>query len=75
MENYSIISDITELSDIITLSSDDIKQNLDKLRSSVENKLNELTIDNLKDKCKELGIGGVSKYKKPEFVSIINCTK
>ena len=71
MENYSIISDITELSDIITLSSDDIKQNLDKLRSSVENKLNELTIDNLKDKCKELGIGGVSKYKKPEFVSIL----
>ena len=24
-----------------------------------------------KDKCKELGIGGVSKYKKPEFVSIL----
>ena len=70
-ENRSSISDITDINEVSTLSSDEIKQKLDDIHSSVENKLNELTIDNLKDKCKELSIVGVSKYKKPEFVLIL----
>ena len=69
MENQSVISDITELNDNITLSSDEIQQKLDQIRSQIEIKLSELTIDNLKDKCKEIGLGGVSKYKKTELVT------
>ena len=71
IDNRSFISDITDTNDISSLSTDEIKLKTDEIRSSIENKLNELTIDNLKDKCKELGLGGVSKYKKPEFVSIL----
>jgi hypothetical protein len=68
MENQSVISDITELNDNITLTSDKIQEKLEHIRVSTEIKLNELTIDNLKDKCKEIGLIGVSKYKKPELI-------
>jgi hypothetical protein len=71
MDNQSLISDITDINDNLTLSSDEINQKLDEIRALVENKLSELTMDGLKDKCKELGIGGISKYKKPEFVSTL----
>jgi predicted DNA-binding ArsR family transcriptional regulator len=71
MDNQSLISDITDINDNLTLSSDEINQKLDEIRALVENKLSELTMDGLKDKCKELGIGGISKYKKPEFISTL----
>jgi hypothetical protein len=71
MDNQSLISDITDINDNLTFSSDEINQKLDEIRALVENKLSELTMDGLKDKCKELGIGGISKYKKPEFISTL----
>jgi 5-methylcytosine-specific restriction endonuclease McrA len=71
MDNQTVISAITDISDSITLSSDEIQQKLDEMRILVETKLSELTIDNLKDKCKELGLGGISKLKKPELVSTL----
>lgn len=71
MDNQTVISAITDISDSITLSSDEIQQKLDEVRILVETKLSELTIDNLKDKCKELGLGGISKLKKPELVSTL----
>ena len=70
-DNQSLISDITDINDTITLSYDEIQQKLDELRVLVEAKLSDLTIDGLKDKCKELGIGGISKLKKPELVSTL----
>ena len=71
MDNQTVISTITDISDSITLSTDEIQQKLDEVRILVETKLSELTIDNLKDKCKELGLGGISKLKKPELVSTL----
>lgn len=71
MDNQTVISAITDISDTITLSSDEIQQKLDEVRILVETKLGELTIDTLKDKCKELGLGGISKLKKPELVSTL----
>jgi 5-methylcytosine-specific restriction endonuclease McrA len=71
MDNQSVISDITDINETVVLSPDEIQQKLDEIRVLVETKLGELTIDGLKDKCKELEIGGVSKYKKPELVSTL----
>ena len=52
-----------------TLSSNEIQQKLDDVCIIFETKLNKLTIDNLQDKCKEIGLVGISKLNKPELVA------
>jgi 5-methylcytosine-specific restriction endonuclease McrA len=71
IENQSVISDITELNESVSLSSDEIQQKQEQIRTITETKLAELTIDALKDKCKELGIVGISKFKKPELITAL----
>ena len=70
MENQSIVSDITDLNDSSSSFAEEI-QKFEQLRVLTESKLSELTIDGLKDKCKELGLGGISKYKKSDFISLL----
>jgi len=69
MENQSVISDITDVCTITnSISSGDIIKKVDEIRAKTETELNKLTIDALKEKCKELNIPGISKLKKPELV-------
>lgn len=64
-DNQSIISDIT---DNLSVSSSEFLVKQEELRVNIEIELNKLTIDGLKEKCKDHGIGSVSKLKKPELV-------
>ena len=66
-DNQSILSDITDCFGNITISSDEIAQKLDEINTKTETELNKLTIEVLKEKCKELNIGSISKLKKPEL--------
>jgi len=63
----SIISDITDLSD----NSDIIQQKQNEINVKMETELNKLTIDTLKDKCRQLSITNYSKMKKQELVIIL----
>lgn len=64
-ENQSIMSDITDgFSEKFDLKIEEIKNKLNA-------ELNKLNIELLKDKCKELGISGLSKLKKPELVQLL----
>ena len=67
-DNQSIISDITENNTVISV---DIENKLDEINAKVVNELNKMTIDGLKEKCKELNISGISKMKKPDLVSTL----
>ena len=71
-DNQTIVSELTDTNDSDIIMSNELEQKLQEIRLTIENKLNELNIDGLKDKCKELGIGGVSKYKKPELVATLS---
>ena len=70
-DNQSILSDITDCFGNITISSDEIAQKLDEINTKTETELNKLTIEVLKEKCKELNIGSISKLKKPELISAL----
>ena len=42
-----------------------------EIKTNLNTELNKLNTDNLKDKCKELGILGISKLKKPELIQAL----
>lgn len=67
-DNQSIISDIT---DNFSVSSSEFIVKQEELRVNIETELNKLTIDGLKEKCKDHGIGSISKLKKPELVQAL----
>ena len=68
LDNQTIVSNITENN---TILSSDLIQKQDELNIKTELELNKLTMDGLKEKCKENGIVGISKFKKPELVKIL----
>ena len=65
-DNQSIMSDLTETDNTIT--SENIEDKLNEIKNNLNAELNKLNAESLKDKCKELGITGVSKFKKPELI-------
>jgi len=72
METQSVISDITDVCTTTnSISSGDIIKKVDEIRAKTETELNKLTIDTLKEKCKELTIPSISKMKKPELVQAL----
>jgi hypothetical protein len=66
-DNQSIVSELTENSD--TIENFDVK--IEEIKSKLTNDLNKLNIDLIKEKCKELGITGLSKLKKPELIQLL----
>ncbi len=64
IENQSIVSELTESSD----NNDNIIEKFDDIKVKLNTDLNKLNIEALKEKCKELGISGLSKLKKPEII-------
>jgi len=68
-DNQTIISDITDGDN--TLTSENIEDKLNEIKINLNTDLNKLNTDNLKDKCKELGILGISKFKKPELIQTL----
>jgi hypothetical protein len=70
-DNISIISDITDANETASASSVEILQKLEEIRLRTETELSKLTMDELKEKCKELSIGNLSKLKKPELVQTL----
>lgn len=66
-ENQSILSELTEITD----SSENTSEKFNEIKIKLNADLNKLNIDLLKDKCKELGISGLSKLKKPELIQIL----
>lgn len=63
-DNMSIVSDITE---IATLPDESERE----ITCFFENKLQKMTVDELKDKCKENFIIGLSKLKKNELIQLL----
>ena len=70
-DNLSVVSDITDLNSSNTISSLDIEDKINEIKMKLSTDLNKLNTDLLKDKCKELGISGFSKLKKPELIPIL----
>jgi 5-methylcytosine-specific restriction endonuclease McrA len=70
-DNVSVVSDITDFNSSNTISSLDIEDKINEIKIKLSSDLNKLNTDLLKDKCKELGISGVSKLKKPELIPIL----
>jgi 5-methylcytosine-specific restriction endonuclease McrA len=66
-DNQSIVSELTDNSD--TIENFDVK--IEEIKSKLTNDLNKLNIDLIKEKCKELGITGLSKLKKPELIQLL----
>ena len=71
IDNQSVMSDITDFADNTTVSSTEIIQKLEDIRLKTETELNKLTIDALKEKCRENDIVGFSKMKKPDLVQLL----
>jgi hypothetical protein len=71
IENQSFISDLTDVNENVSLSTDELLLRQEQIKTITETKLSELTADALKDKCKEIGIVGISKFKKPELISTL----
>mgnify|MGYP003345613941 CR=1 FL=1 len=69
LDNQSIVSDITDNNTILSI---DIECKLDEINAKTIVELNKMNTDGLKEKCKELGITGFSKMKKPELVSLLS---
>jgi len=67
-DTQTIISDITENSDDIF---EDFQQPLNVIKDNLNIELNKLNSDTLKEKCKEYGIGPISKLKKNELVELL----
>lgn len=67
IDNQSIVSELTENSD--TVENFDFK--IEEIKSKLNSDLNKLNIDLIKEKCKELGITGISKLKKPELIQLL----
>jgi len=65
-DNQTIISDITDTDN--TTLSENFEDKLNEIKNNLNTELNKLNADSLKEKCKELGIVGVSKFKKPELI-------
>lgn len=68
LENQSTISEIT---DLFSENSENFDVKIEEIRTKLTNDLNKLNSDLLKEKCKELGITGISKLKKPELVQYL----
>jgi len=68
-DTQTVISDITD-NDII-VSTENFEDKLNEIKIKFNADLNKLTMDNLKDKCKELGVLGISKFKKPELIQTL----
>jgi 5-methylcytosine-specific restriction endonuclease McrA len=68
-DTQTVISDITD-NDII-VSNENFEDKLNEIKIKFNADLNKLTMDNLKDKCKELGVIGISKFKKPELIQTL----
>lgn len=60
-----------DISDISECFGFDIENKISELKLNISSELHEFNIDRLKDKCKDIGISGLSKLKKPELVSIL----
>ena len=63
-DSISVISDITDIATGLDLSEIEIT-------AVFENKLQKMTVDELKDKCKENFIIGLSKLKKSELIQLL----
>jgi len=68
LENQSTVSDIT---DLFSENSENFDIKIEEIKTKLINDLNKLNSDSLKEKCKELGITGISKLKKPELVQLL----
>jgi len=69
-DSISVISDVTD-SDNNTISSLDIENKINEIYCILNNELNKLNLDSLKEKAKELGVTGLSKLKKPEIIQLL----
>jgi 5-methylcytosine-specific restriction endonuclease McrA len=58
----------TAIYDITDNNLFDINEKIHETRIKIEVELNKQNMEGLKDKCKELGLSGFSKQKKPELV-------
>jgi 5-methylcytosine-specific restriction endonuclease McrA len=67
-DNQTIFSDLTtEQSE----SSENYDLKIDDIKAKLNIDLNKLNTDALKDKCKELGLTGTTKLKKPELIQLL----
>ena len=73
-DNYSVISEITDDNDSSNntlYNSFILEDKLLQIKTNLNIELNKLNLETLKDKCKELGISGISKFKKPDLIQTL----
>jgi len=70
-DNQTVISDITDANETATVSSTEILQKVEDIQLKTETELTKWTLDELRTKCKELGISNVSTMKKPALVQAL----
>jgi len=71
-DNQTIISELSDDIDTATTTTSFVfDEKICEIKTNVNTELNKLNLDNLKDKCKELGITGISKMKKPELIQLL----
>ena len=66
-DNNTLVSDIT----LETTNTDDLNTKIESVRKLLIEELNKLNLDILKEKAKDLGIGGAYKHKKTLLVPMI----
>lgn len=62
---------LTIISELTDNSGENYENKFDEIKIKLNNELNKLNLDSLKDKCKELNLTGLSKLKKPEFIQLL----
>jgi hypothetical protein len=70
-DNQTVISDITDNTDNSATLSNDFEEEINEIKTKLNSELNVLNVDNLRDKCKEIGISGIFKMKKPELIQTL----
>ena len=71
IDNQSIISDITESTNLSD-NSEEFLQKKTEINKILDLELNKINTESLKDKCKEYNIAILSKMKKQDIINILN---
>lgn len=70
-DDISVISDITDINANCSITSLDFETKINEIKVSLQTELSKLTLDALREKCKELSVTGISKMKKQDFINAL----
>ena len=66
-DTQSLLSDLTDSFEVV----ENFDSKIEEIKTKLNSDLNKLNSDSLKEKCKDLGITGLSKLKKTELIQLL----